>query len=143
MFIVLIWTLMKFLSTHPSRSATDMYNIPYLLFMFLSTHPSRSATRRPLCQSRKEPRFYPRTPRGVRPFSQFSGIRIFSFYPRTPRGVRPLKNALYLISHRFLSTHPSRSATKFSYASDVIDVFLSTHPSRSATCRNKQANICG
>ncbi len=34
------------------------------------------------------------------------------FYPRTPRGVRPSVPASALTSMKFLSTHPSRSATR-------------------------------
>ena len=55
--------------------------------------------------------FYPRTPRGVRPLLLAYGWAIKSFYPRTPRGVRQIEILKKNKVNKFLSTHPSRSAT--------------------------------
>ena len=55
------------------------------------------------------------------------------FYPRTPRGVRRPRAHHHRNMHRFLSTHPSWSATSPSCLWLGNKKFLSTHPSWSAT----------
>ena len=78
-----------FLSTHPSRSATDIFADNGLM-MIVSIHaPLAECDMTALDNAEVPARFYPRTPRGVRP----SGAYQFS------------------VQGEFLSTHPSRSAT--------------------------------
>ena len=77
-----------FLSTHPSWSATHI-RVRNIRYHLVSIHA-------PLveCDLFLEDvhevllGFYPRTPRGVRPFPFLCILRNFRFYPRTPRGVR-------------------------------------------------------
>ncbi len=78
-----------FLSTHPSRSATGTAD-GKIMQMQVSIHAplaecDRTATAMPPVTTR--------------------------FYPRTPRGVRPETHRCCIRSIQFLSTHPSRSAT--------------------------------
>ena len=105
---------LKFLSTPPSRVATAICDrATFNYFLFLSTPPSRVATwvfvlHRSLSQC-----FYPRHPRGWRLRATRSlnplGLR---FYPRHPRGWRLYDAAGLITGYEFLSTPPSRVATR-------------------------------
>ncbi len=123
-----------FLSTHPSRSATvDRLATPF--DSTVSIHaPLAECDYREVVVKIELKCFYPRTPRGVRhvnygilgmrwkvsihaPLAEcdfkknqpFADTR--SFYPRTPRGVRLNGLIMRCLTVKFLSTHPSRSAT--------------------------------
>ena len=122
-----------FLSTHPSWSAT-ISHFYHLRTIQVSIHaplvecdphckltclPIRVSIHAPLVEcdqlgglySFQSFSFYPRTPRGVRHHRRRQIQMLLRFYPRTPRGVRRHGNSNFLREYRFLSTHPSWSAT--------------------------------
>ena len=102
----------EFLSTPPSRVATAVQLLDVVADAFLSTPPSRVATDVHVRVSISTPSFYPRHPRGWRPFSAAPAIDrsrvsihatlaggdwltstgiatiLRGFYPRHPRGWR-------------------------------------------------------
>ena len=106
-----------------------------VLLLFLSTLPARGATRKLKFFGKKICNFYPRSPRGERPWKATlppqpepisihapregsdKNLRhvldgILNFYPRSPRGER--RPALWMngdIRAKFLSTLPARGAT--------------------------------
>ena len=147
-----------FLSTPPSRVATraDFFQRPRVVVAihatlaggdvvvsadlsksnsFLSTPPSRVATT-PCSIAQSSPkRFYPRHPRGWRPFLfQKIAKERSSFYPRHPRGWRLVCFVEAVRGDAFLSTPPPRVATyRVELDGDEYEVFLSTPPPRVAT----------
>ncbi len=79
----------RFLSTHPSRSATKTI-AGYADKINVSIHaPLAECDRLNRFNRPHNASFYPRTPRGVRHFIPGSEPSEQGFYPRTPRGVRP------------------------------------------------------
>ncbi len=81
------------------------------LGVFQSTHPSRGATQRPC--SPKAPTFISiHAPlAGCDMHEGFANEVLKNFNPRTPRGVRPWTDIAGLVKIPFQSTHPSRGAT--------------------------------
>ena len=81
--------------------------------------------------------FYPRPPRGGRPFALASHILVTDFYPRPPRGGRPvaLPNEP---GNRFISIHALREEgdVKGWLRATEVTRFLSTPSARRATARS-------
>ena len=127
---------MEHISIHALREEGDAYTAECMeaLKVFLSTPSARRATcwppppcLRPVISIhalREEgdsllpprpaacPNFYPRPPRGGRPFPDSSGtLRWPYFYPRHPRGGRQFAKAVSLEAIKFLSTPSARRAT--------------------------------
>ena len=102
-----------FLSTPPSRVATQGAPPSAGRYQFLSTPPSRVATMEILLMAKQTIRsFYPRHPRGWRPtLSNVVSVYLICFYPRHPRGWRLTENGGSFSTAMFLSTPPSRVAT--------------------------------
>ena len=80
--------------------------------LFLSTPSARRAT----CYAQDDRRslqdFYPRPPRGGRPYcAEWYGWRRVNFYPRPPRGGRPTSTDIHPAFRVFLSTPSARRAT--------------------------------
>ena len=104
--------LKVFLSTPSARRAT-CWPPPPCLRPVISIHALREEgdsllpPRPAAC-----PNFYPRPPRGGRPFPDSSGtLRWPYFYPRHPRGGRQFAKAVSLEAIKFLSTPSARRAT--------------------------------
>ena len=102
----------RFLSTPSARRAT-CWPPPPCLRPVISIHALREEgdsllpPRPAAC-----PNFYPRHPRGGRPFPDSSGtLRWPYFYPRHPRGGRQFAKAVSLEAIKFLSTPSARRAT--------------------------------
>ena len=127
-----------FLSTPSARRATggDLALV-YALGQFLSTPSARRATTMPTCPLSNFTNFYPRPPRGGRPFTLIERLSLESisihalreegdyrcggskgqgpadFYPRPPRGGRLSAYSMFLSTCIFLSTPSARRATLF------------------------------
>ena len=135
-----------FLSTLPARGATCPTPRPAGCSLFLSTLPARGATQ-------DHPRPDPPAKISIHAPREGSDCRARRFrtgasrhfYPRSPRGERPWKRASASPPSPFLSTLPARGATKppgrkfFNFSK-----FLSTLPARGATAKpNKNtAGFC-
>ena len=79
----------RFLSTPSARRATYCSRPSFLsCCIFLSTPSARRATWSTVCWPTASPNFYPRPPRGGRPFPAATAISEINFYPRPPRGGR-------------------------------------------------------
>ena len=79
-----------FLSTPSARRATRSGNGKRSI-LFISIHALREegdSTAGIMC--RRPTNFYPRPPRGGRPYQKIMGVKIMNFYPRPPRGGRRL-----------------------------------------------------
>ena len=81
---------------------------------FLSTPSARRATKNPLSVVYLGCYFYPRPPRGGRPFVLWvTSVARSHFYPRPPRGGRLARSAAHITTARgFLSTPSARRATR-------------------------------
>ena len=149
----------EFLSTPSARRATPAEREENHPKTFLSTPSARRATRLPGGLGRVpdisihalreegdkagEPvtipinDFYPRPPRGGRPFALASHILVTDFYPRPPRGGRPvaLPNEP---GNRFISIHALREEgdVKGWLRATEVTRFLSTPSARRATARS-------
>ena len=101
---------------------------------FLSTPSARRATIFSQCSQSSRQDFYPRPPRGGRPYSSLSGSSGSYFYPRPPRGGRPAfraaSSALTIISIHALREEGD-AAGRTSFWADLV--FLSTPSARRAT----------
>ena len=102
----------KFLSTPSARRATGLRPLTLQSGLFLSTPSARRATASAQAVGRRD--FYPRPPRGGRPFAEFEVL---------PDG-------------QFLSTPSARRATFSSSPCTLGMVFLSTPSARRATWRS-------
>mgnify|MGYP007090785315 FL=1 len=102
------------ISIHAPLAGSDIPSLNNLfkLLLFLSTLPSRGATRKLAGLIRYLPNFYPRSPRGERHTARGRKADILYFYPRSPRGERRLVGIKVKRKRRFLSTLPSRGATR-------------------------------
>src|SRR5699024_12652271 len=79
---------------------------------FLSTLPARGATEPAALVQRRQRNFYPRSPRGERPYTK--GDVTYTegdFYPRSPRGERRMERSDADPASAFLSMLPARGAT--------------------------------
>ena len=111
-----------FLSTPPSRVATAFLYVGVICREFLSTPPSRVATAKLLTTTNGCDSFYPRHPRGWRRVYMGRGADSEpGFYPRHPRGWRRGRTSARRLTQWFLSTPPSRVATR---CHDVLFRFL-------------------
>ena len=102
---------MQFLSTPSARRATPGFRISVMDAVFLSTPSARRATTMPTC-----------------PLSNFT-----NFYPRPPRGGRPFCRRHVGGADRFLSTPSARRATPAPHGKQAAPQFLSTPSARRAT----------
>ena len=124
------------ISIHALREEGDLGDSRLLsgLFQFLSTPSARRAT--PLLKSSNfQPNdFYPRPPRGGRPFTSASRAGRINFYPRPPRGGRPARVHRRMRAH-LISIHALREEGDHLSAenSDEAEIFLSTPSARRAT----------
>ena len=102
----------KFLSTLPARGATKQPR-KKAETLHISIHaPREGSDPLPLSCKLCLFYFYPRSPRGERPFARKNRYSMVSyFYPRSPRGERPLAEQLASLAEQFLSTLPARGAT--------------------------------
>ena len=88
----------------------------------------------PVCRAPAAGDFYPRPPRGGRPFCSLMAASCAYFYPRPPRGGRPYPLSLTDQQQRFLSTPSARRATWTNlHYNDEYSKFLSTPSARRAT----------
>ena len=77
------------------------------------------------------PYFYPRPPRGGRPYKPDSGALLTSyFYPRPPRGGRLVSNAKQMGWNQ-ISTHALREeGDEVVGFANILDAYISTHALR-------------
>ena len=80
-------------------------------YLFLSTPSARRATRHSHHRDSVVRNFYPRPPRGGRPWRGWPTASHGYFYPRPPRGGRHRFVLLFLYGIGFLSTPSARRAT--------------------------------
>ena len=82
-----------------------MWSNPFVLF--LSTLPARGATGNDWVQWASQSDFYPRSPRGERPFGPgLCHYHYKNFYPRSPRGERHKRHLLQLLPCNFYPRSP-------------------------------------
>ena len=152
----MLFNLLVFLSTLPSRGATIMYILAALLTSISIHAPLAGSDERQVGSTRHFANFYPRSPRGERhgepclPYSpenfyprsprgerqrfKTSAPKTWDFYPRSPRGER-LRRLIRIPRNHWISIHAPLAG------SDVVQIvqciphtiFLSTLPSRGAT----------
>ena len=80
--------------------------------------------------------FYPRPPRGGRPYQKIMGVKIMNFYPRPPRGGRRLMPTKRAGRIYFYPRPPRGGRHKTGELALWDDEFLSTPSARRATlCR--------
>ena len=109
-----------FLSTPSARRATSWLSVRWAALVFLSTPSARRATADSLLSVIISVYFYPRPPRGGRPFLSETRSRTMDyFYPRPPRGGRPPFLTLLPSFFQFLSTPSARRATNPYHCSDM------------------------
>ena len=103
---------------------------------FLSTPSARRATPAASFGRCGASHFYPRPPRGGRPFLKFVSPKIRYFYPRPPRGGRPSCGAWKAESQK-ISIHALREEGDSAMVRKLISssVFLSTPSARRATAK--------
>ena len=103
-------------------------------FLFLSTPPSRVATLDDGYFNIAKKSFYPRHPRGWRPYSNAAIQDFISFYPRHPRGWR-LPECVYRCGCPYVSIHATLAGGDRcnNRRKKWKQKFLSTPPSRVAT----------
>ena len=147
---------LQFLSTPSARRAT-LPELPLQGVLAISIHALREEGDPPdLRSTLVVGNFYPRPPRGGRPFRNrrcCTGVLFLStpsarrattapaclpctllhFYPRPPRGGRPGLRVGFCRRVEFLSTPSARRATKSTQVPIVKDEFLSTPSARRAT----------
>ncbi len=105
--------------------------------MFLSTPPSRVATVCHTVRNTMVNRFYPRHPRGWRQSMPLWLPPPECFYPRHPRGWRPLlRETSHNLNRCFYPRHPRGWRRAASQPPKRLAMFLSTPPSRVATRLN-------
>ena len=102
------------ISIHAPREGSDYRTAVYntTAELFLSTLPARGATGGGHGHQHPEQHFYPRSPRGERPWARRPGRPTAgNFYPRSPRGERHGADGHTQRLVGFLSTLPARGAT--------------------------------
>ena len=119
-----------FLSTPSARRATPAFAILPSLSLFLSTPSARRATSYRKSSNSTPFNFYPRPPRGGRPFIPCikNNLRKY-FYPRPPRGGRRTPMESTTQTFAFLSTPSARRATN-DYGGRGINSDISIHALR-------------
>ena len=101
----------QFLSTPSARRATAAYT-DNIAVLFISIHALREEGDSLKCwQAKTRSYFYPRPPRGGRPYSYSFRVLVCNFYPRPPRGGRQKTARFYVAGDQFLSTPSARRAT--------------------------------
>ena len=124
----------QFLSTPSARRATCPFLPHVQRRVFLSTPSARRATRQRLRMAAVRGDFYPRPPRGGRPFARLVALQIRHFYPRPPRGGR-LWQHYADTDYPPISIHALREEGDAPQISSVgrLSGFLSTPSARRAT----------
>ena len=126
--------LFLFLSTPSARRATGC-PLPLSPCASISIHALREeGDRNYMSCTRPLVNFYPRPPRGGRPWVMSSLQQRNDFYPRPPRGGRLRPGMPLETQRRFLSTPSARRATLSMGIVPGMCLFLSTPSARRATC---------
>ena len=124
------------ISIHALREEGDEAAHRTRLQQEISIHALREEGNANTADNRRNPaHFYPRPPRGGRPFVPASPIKFFpNFYPRPPRGGRHSPSKVFDEIGIFLSTPSARRATSIWKSILLFSVpFLSTPSARRAT----------
>ena len=127
---------LRSISIHALREEGDDKHalVIKLLKIFLSTPSARRATRREVALNvRKKISIHALREEGDNNFINHCTAP-FNFYPRPPRGGRPFPNRWKISTHLFLSTPSARRATMVTVAAKSgLLIFLSTPSARRAT----------
>ena len=128
-------SITRFLSTPSARRATSAEAAANRAWQ-ISIHALREEGDNSFqCSQSSRLDFYPRPPRGGRPYvAGYVTKKTYDFYPRPPRGGRP-SLAFSLLCNREISIHALREEGDGCSIDlgHIVDVFLSTPSARRAT----------
>ena len=127
---------LPFLSTPSARRATSvlLFGVQQVLISIHALREEGDSTAGIMC--RRPTNFYPRPPRGGRPYQKIMGVKIMNFYPRPPRGGRRLMPTKRAGRIYFYPRPPRGGRHKTGELALWDDEFLSTPSARRATlCR--------
>ena len=131
-----------FLSTPSARRATPVVQIPFVV-LIISIHALREEGDRWRSSSKSgRSDFYPRPPRGGRPWEVLNRRSVFDFYPRPPRGGRRVARAVRAVIVD-ISIHALREeGDSICAVSRICDIrFLSTPSARRATAKTETKSL--
>ena len=108
-------SITRFLSTPSARRATSAEAAANRAWQ-ISIHALREEGDNSFqCSQSSRLDFYPRPPRGGRPYvAGYVTKKTYDFYPRPPRGGRPKLDVIRVQPYKFLSTPSARRATRAS-----------------------------